>query len=238
MKRNKRVEAQGHDKLAVYKQCVAFHEAGHAAGIHLNNQASCLPAVFFNINFKNINSVADADVMAYQATSKDCVARVEGGRLIESLPSSIDSVIRETAEFDDTRVPLKDYKKAFEADIINLLIGPLAEAKHVADIDDEPFSRRLINLKALKYYGGSFDLTLVNEYLQSYATDTQQQDEKLDELFTVAFNFVNNKENWLAITKLAHYILGCNKNIICCEEIISILDQSAKHKPDGPYCHI
>ncbi len=58
--------------------------------------------------------------------------------------------------------------------------------------DDELFNHQLVNLKALKNYGGSSDLALANEYLQSYSADKQQRDEKLDELFTVAFDFVNN----------------------------------------------
>ncbi len=226
MKRNKITEALNQDKLRDYKKCIAFHEAGHAAGIHLNNQAHHLPPVFFNINFKNLSAIADTDVMAYQSLRRDCIARVEGGRLIESLPPSIDSLVRGLTEHNDTRMQLtKDYMNAFEADIVNLLIGPLAEAKHVADIDDELFNHQLISLDALKNYGGSFDLALVNDYLRSFSADKQRQDGKLAELFTAAFDFVNNKANWKAITQLANYILGSHKNIICCAEIVSILDQ-------------
>ncbi|MFI3157153.1 MAG: hypothetical protein QX199_13450 [Methylococcaceae bacterium] len=226
MKRNKIVEALSQDKLREYKKRVAFHEAGHAAGIHLNNQANHLPPAFFNINFKELSAMTDADVMAYQSPHNDCIARVEGGRLIEALPPSINSLVCGLTEHNDTRVQLaKDYMKAFEADIINLLIGPLAEAKHVADIDDELFNHQLISLEALKYYGGNFDLALVNKYLQSFSADKQQQDEKSAELFTAAFDFVNNNANWKAITQLADYIFGSSKNIICCAEIVSILDQ-------------
>jgi hypothetical protein len=53
----------------------------------------------------------------------------------------------------------------------------------------------------------------------------QQQDEKLHELFAVAFNFVNDRANWAAITRLADYILKSNKNIISCEEVVSLLEQ-------------
>jgi len=45
MKRNKIIEACGQDKLLEHKQRVAFHEAGHAAGIHLYNKARSLPPV-------------------------------------------------------------------------------------------------------------------------------------------------------------------------------------------------
>jgi hypothetical protein len=119
---------------------------------------------------------------------------------------------------------VRDYLTAFETDIINLLIGPLAEAKHVYNRDDELFNHQLVNLKALKNYGGGSDLALVREYLQSFSESRQLQDEKLDELFAVAFDFINDYANWKAITKLADYILKSNKNIIGCEEVVSVLE--------------
>ncbi|MGZ5008654.1 MAG: hypothetical protein ACXWFI_13415 [Methylobacter sp.] len=229
MKRNKIIEALSHDKLTEQKKRIAFHEAGHAAGIHLNNKDRQLPPIFFKIMFKGMESVTDEDVMAYQSGLDDCIACVEGGRLIESLPPSIDSLVRELTRHSDAMMQLvNDYMVAFEADIINLLIGPLAEAKYVAETDDELFSHRLVDLKALKNYGGSSDLALVHEYLQSFSTDKQQQDEKLDQLFTAAFNFVNNDVNWAAITQLANYIFSGSKNIIGCEEIVAMLDESVE----------
>lgn len=230
MKRNKIIEALSQDKLVEHKQRVAFHEAGHAVGIHLNNKARQLPPIFFKIIFKDMAVVTDADVMAYKTTHDDCIARVEGGRLIESLPPSIDCLVRELTQHNDAMTKLiDDYMKAFEADVINLLIGPLAEAKHVADADDELFNQQLVNLKALKNYGGSSDLALANEYLQSFSDDKQQREEKLNQLFTVAFNFVNDQANWAAITKLANHILSDSKNIIGCEEIVSMIDESIDH---------
>ena len=228
MKRNKIIDAFSQDSLIAHKQRVAFHEAGHAAGIHLNNKARQLPPVFFKIIFKEMSDLPAADV-AYQATHDEYVARVEGGRLIE-LPPSLDSLVSGLTEHNDTMMQLaKDYMIAFEADIINLLIGPLAEAKHVANTDDEQFNHKLVNLDALKNYGGSSDIALANEYLHSFFTDKQQKDSKLNELFTLAFNFINNDAHWMAITKLADYILGSNKNTIYCEDIVSTLDQSVAH---------
>ena len=119
---------------------------------------------------------------------------------------------------------IRDYMVAFEADIINLLIGPLAEAKYIYTTDGEPFNHRLVNLNALKNYGGSSDLALAKEYLQSFSACKQQQDKKLDELFVLAFNFINDWANWAAITRLADYILNNNKNIISCEEVISLVE--------------
>jgi hypothetical protein len=230
MKRNKITESLSQEKLIEHKQRIAFHEAGHAAGIHLNNKARRLPPVFFKIILKDMHSVTAADVMTYQSTHDDCIARVEGGRLIELLPPSVECLVHELTQRNEAMVPLvTDYMAAFEADIINLLIGPLAEAKYVADTDDELFNHRLVNLKALKNYGGSSDLALAYDYLQSYSADKQQRDEKLDELFNVAFNFVNNDANWAAINKLAGYILDSSQTIIGCEKIVSILDQSVVH---------
>lgn len=236
MKENKVVDVVNHLKLVGAKQRVAFHEAGHAAGIHLNNKARELPAIYFKIIFKSINADADADVMVYNLTddnwvyhsiNDDCIARVEGGRLL----SSIDSMGRDVNEFTSEQV-LFDYRNAIEADIINLLIGPLAEARHIADSDNELFNHKLVNLDALKNYGGSADIALADEYLQKLFTDKQQRNEKLDELFTSAFYFVTDNKNWVAITKLAEYILDSSDNIIYCEEIISLLDQSIGNYQD------
>jgi hypothetical protein len=230
MKRNKITETCGQVKFLAYKQRVAFHEAGHAAGIHLNNKARNLPPVFFKINFKDMESMNSIDGMAYQSVQNECIARVEGGRLIDLLPPSIDSLMPALTERRGGMVQLvNDYITAFEADIINLLIGPLAEAKHVAETDDEPFNQKLVNLEALKNYGGQSDLEMANEYLQYFSANKEQKEEKLDELFTLAFNFINNPAYWSAIAKLASHILNNGKNITCCEEIISILDQSQDH---------
>jgi hypothetical protein len=225
MKRNNITDIPSHNRLQQHKQCIAFHEAGHAAAIHLNNKARNLPPVFFQILFKELSSTSYYDVLIYQATHDDSIARVEGGRLIQSLPYSIDGLVHKLIDHNEAMAPLvRDYIIAFEADIINLLIGPLAEAKHVYNRDDELFNHKLVDLKALKNYGGGSDLALAREYLESFAESKQQQDKKLDELFTAACDFVSDYSNWKAITKLANYILKSNKNIISCEEVISVLE--------------
>jgi hypothetical protein len=225
MKRNNITDIPSHNRLQQHKQCIAFHEAGHAAAIHLNNKARNLPPVFFQVLFKELSGTSDYDVLIYQATHDDSIARVEGGRLIQSLPYSIDGLVHKLIDHNEAMAPLaRDYIIAFEADIINLLIGPLAEAKHVYNRDDELFNHKLVDLKALKNYGGGSDLALAREYLESFAESKQQQDKKLDELFTAACDFVSDYSNWKAITKLANYILKSNKNIISCEEVISVLE--------------
>ena len=138
---------------------------------------------------------------------------------------SIDGLAHKLIDHNEAMAPLvRDYIIAFEADIINLLVGPLAEAKHVYNRDDELFNHQLVNLKSLKNYGGGSDLALAREYLESFSASKQQQDEKLDELFAVACDFVSDYSNWKAITKLANYILESNKNIISCEEVVSVLE--------------
>ncbi|MFU8789285.1 MAG: hypothetical protein ACNA7G_09665 [Methylobacter sp.] len=204
-----------------HKQRVAFHEAGHAAGIHFNNKLKGLPPVFFRIVFKDIADFIEVEGMAYQTIHNECIARVEGGRLIEVIPNSFNS--------DKKLQLMTHYKTAFEADIINLLIGPLAEAKYVADIDDELFNHKLITVDALKNYGGSYDIALATEYLQSLSSNKHEQDEKLAELFSMAYNFIDNAENWRAITHLAEYILGSCQHIIDCEDVITMLDKSVTH---------
>jgi len=152
-------------------------------------------------------------------SNTDWFAKVEDGRLIHTLPSSFDEAIRDFSELQK-----HTYQQAFEADIINLLTGPLAEANYVAMRDDELINPRLVNLNALRNYGGASDLDIVNEYIECYFPDKERRDKKVSELFIAAFNFIKTQSNWLAIMALADYILANHKNIIECEEIIAVLD--------------
>ncbi len=223
MKRNKIIDICIHNRLQQHKQCIVYHEAGHAVAIYLNNKARNLPPVFFQILFKEINSATDYD--SYHFAHDDSIARVDGGRLIHTLPYSIDGLEHKLIDHNEAMASLdKDYITAFEADIINLLVGPLAEAKYVYNRDDELFNHKLVDLKALKNYGGDSDLNLAREYLECFSTSKQQQDEKLNELFIAACDFVNDNSNWKAITKVARYILESNKDIISCEEVVSVIE--------------
>jgi hypothetical protein len=56
MKRSNTETLTDPDDLATYKQMVAYHEAGHAVAICLNNKLKNLPPVFFKIVFTNIMS--------------------------------------------------------------------------------------------------------------------------------------------------------------------------------------
>ena len=222
MKRNKISHRSGHNRLQKLKQSIAFHEAGHAIAICLNNQARQQQPVFFQIVF---NDLSLDDELISLSMDYDSVARVEGGRLIQSLIYNVDDLTHKLLSIDESVAPLiREYQVAFEADIINLLIGPLAEAKQAYLNDDERFNYQLIDLKALKNYGGDSDLALAWEYLDSYSKDKQRQEEKLNELFITAGNFISDRQNWMAITKLADYIIHSDKKIISCEEVLSLLN--------------
>lgn len=118
-------------------------------------------------------------------------AVVEGGHLIQSLPVAlIESMRYFSADEQDV------YQTAFKADMINLLIGPLAEARHVALRDDERFNARLVNINALHYYGGTSDLEKVYEYLDIFIADRSRHEEKLAELFDQAFQFIHSPVHW------------------------------------------
>ena len=197
---------------------IAIHEAGHAAAIYFGNQQKGLPPVFFQIFIKPLNN--DVQASGFLGKPSDhYLAKVEGGRLIHTLPSSL-----EEATKDFSAAQKHTYQQVFEADIINLLAGPLAEARYVSLRDNEQINPELVNINALQYYGGSSDLEVVNEYLDCFTDTDELRESKMTELFLAAFNFVSERSNWLAITALADSILAHQENIIECNEIIDILE--------------
>lgn len=226
MKRTNTMNSLKHDNLASYQHSAAHHEAGHATAIHVNNRLNHLPPVFFQIIFKNIGEGFLNSKLAEPIGADSCVARINGGRLIQCLPLVTDELNHESSGGNES-YPVRskdDYRLAFEADIVNLLIGPLAEAKYNYQRDNEPFNHELLTVKSLKNYGGDTDLALVNDYLHSYSTHRHIQHELLNRLFTQAFNFIADQTNWTAITTLARYILSCNKTQLSCEDVADVLD--------------
>jgi len=206
------------------KQSIAFHEAGHAIAICLNNKARHQHPVFFKIILNAGSQKGEYNKSAI--FTDNSVARIEGGRLIQNLIYHVDALTHKLISIDESVAPLiREYQAAFEADIVNLLIGPLAEAKQAYLSDNEHFNYRLIDIKALKNYGGDADLALAWEYLASYSNDKQRQDEILNELFIAAGDFISDSKNWAAITKLADYIIHSDKEVITCEEVLLLLKQ-------------
>jgi hypothetical protein len=191
----------------------AIHEAGHAVAIYFGNKQKHLPPVFFQIVINDYSHHSDDHFQP----------EIEGGRLIHTLP--VFPAFIEKFSSNLSAVQQRQYQQAVEADIINLLVGPLAEAHYIAHRDNELINPRLLPVQALHNYGGSFDLELVDQYLKSFIADKQQQDTKLIELFELAFDFVDKNVHWCAITLLADYILKSAKSIISYEEIDVVLTE-------------
>jgi hypothetical protein len=200
---------------------IVFHEAGHAAAIYLYNKQKQLPSVDFQITIKKADR-SQAFPFASRTVKHDhFVAMVEGGCLTQNLPVAlIESTDYFALNQQDT------YRTAFEADMINLLVGPLAEAKYVALRDNECFSKNLISVNALHNYGGTADLEKVYDYLENLISDMSLVEEKIAEFFNQAFQFIDSLVHWQAIERLAGYLLDNTKNTISCEEAIAVLDES------------
>ncbi|WP_419584996.1 hypothetical protein [Thiolapillus sp.] len=154
-------------KTPALQQRAAFHEAGHAAAIYLYNKLKKLPPVFFRITINKPLSSATKNTVNNAKNRRHAIARVEGGRLIENLPASIDGIddlVRNNPE--QTLATRRELIAVLEADVITLLSGVLAEAKFVADCDGEQINGHLLNLNSLKNYRDSVDLALVNDYIK------------------------------------------------------------------------
>jgi len=222
MNRNQHTNNAGAYTPDSRRRYVAFHEAGHAAAIYLINRAREIPPLLFSLRF-NVSGMDDgAD---FQTSFEKYIGYIEGGRLLHTLPPTLNAMQHPPMEtgHDWIQTP-EDLLNAFEADVINLLAGPLSEAKYIAETDGEIFTHRLVDPPALENYGGAFDLALINDYLHSFSTDPEERDQKLNQLHRVAFNFINDYHNWRAVSKLAGYILSANKNTICYEEVAAVLE--------------
>jgi hypothetical protein len=193
----------------------AHHQAGRAAAIYLGNKLKQLPAVHFQITIKQ----QDAKGRSFSRLQDKYAAKVEGGRLIQSLPLSFTELTQNFSWHQQ-----EEFRCAFEADVINVLAGSLAEAKYIALRDDEAFNANLVNIAALRFYGGSSDIELITDYMECFMSDKVERDRKLIELFLAAFSFVNKHTNWCAITGLAKYICEQPKTVIGCEEVIALLE--------------
>jgi len=201
---------------------IIFHEAGHAAAIHLYNKQMQLPPVYFQISIHKAKP-SNTDLVTDKAPTADhYISEIEGGCLIQSLPV----LLMESAKYclpDD----YDTYRTAFEADMINLLVGPLAEAKHVALRDNECFTKNLTTIHSLQYYGGQSDLDKVYEYLEHLISDSKLHEVKLTELFDKAFQFIESPLHWKAIERLAAYLLDSTKTTVSSEEAMVVLNGDA-----------
>ncbi len=200
----------------------AYHLAGHAAAICLGNKQKLLPAVYFRINLQ-IQENIEYPASRFLANPRVFNAKLEGGRLIQNLPLS----------FSDATCHLpwnqqEQYRCAYEADVINLLVGSLAEAKYVALKEQEDFNTNIINLTALQLYSGSSEFEIITEYMECFMPRSVEREQKLVELYSAAYAFVNQNSHWEAISTFANYItdylIDQSKEVISCEEVMSLLE--------------
>jgi len=195
---------------------IAMHVAGHVVAIyHGNRQKPFSP--FFQIL---VNRHSNDFQLSWPLTclNDKSIANSDDYRRILALPVTI-----KKPAWPISSEEMQLAEMTFEADIISLLAGPLAEAKYEAMCDGEPINPRLVNLNALHYYGGSSDLEMVNEYLECFITDQDEREKKISGLFLEAFSFINDRTSWLVITMLANYILTTRKNFIDYEEVVPYL---------------
>ncbi|MGZ3821368.1 MAG: hypothetical protein ACXVB6_12300 [Mucilaginibacter sp.] len=206
------------DHLALSWQTV-FHEAGHVAAIYLENKRKGLPPIDFEIH------VSKQDNMA-----PPFFAKVSGGRLIGDLTA----VTQENVALYRNSSDIDSYRRVYEADVINFLAGPLAEAKYVLTRDNEIFNINLLTPQALNHYGGNADLVEVMSYLEFFIPSPEQREAKLNALFAETFNFILQPSNWKSITALAHHILSNADKNISCVQAIEVLETSIKNSQHAP----
>ncbi len=211
------INAQQNTGIEKVVKRTAYHQAGHAAAIYLGNKQKQLPAVHFQIIIKPQASLGQ-QLDRFTGMYNKYTVKVEGGRLIQSLPESFAEATQDFSWYQQA-----EYRCAFEADVMNLLAGSLAEAKYVALRDDEVFTANLVNLGALHFYGGSSDLEVITKYMECFMPDKVERDQKLAELFLSAFNFINKRSNWLAVSALAEFIMAESNSVINCDDVISLL---------------
>ncbi|MGR9087674.1 MAG: hypothetical protein ACU841_11445 [Gammaproteobacteria bacterium] len=219
MKRNDPIFGAGSTSYPDLIRQAAFHEAGHAAGIHIYNRSKQLPPVAFQIRIQkpDVSMEGSLDVISSDRTS--FVAEVEGGRLIPELPAGL----IESAQYFST-AGADAYQSAFEADMINLLIGSLAEAKHVALRDYGYFDPKSVTLLTLHHFGGSSDLDEFHRSLENTIACRRRQEEKIAALFGKALDFIADPGHWQATERLALYILDHKDAAIDCGEAIAVLE--------------
>lgn len=200
----------------------AYHQAGHAVAICLGNRQKQLPDVHFQIVIKP--QVRNGQPLGRVSQNQGrYTVTLEGGRLVQSLPYSFAEVTQALSSVDQ-----EHWLCAFEADVINLLVGSLAEAKYVALRDGKPFNATLIYLGALRFYGGKAAMDTIDEYMGCLVPDQAGRKQKLAGLFLAAYGFISQPQNWSAITALAEYILGVQivevQSPIDCEDVAAFLE--------------
>lgn len=190
---------------------IAFHEAGHAAAIYLRNNFKQLPSINFEIHINKSKQ-----------ESSGFSAQVVNGLLVQDLPQVILDNLAELNSDDH-----HSYQQAYEADVVNLLAGPIAEAKYVSIRDDEILNKNLLTIQALYNYGGHKDLERAYSHLMLFIANHRQREAIMRELFLEAFSFVNNADNWQYIEDLANFILNSKQDTLSSDDVNSVFQRCA-----------
>lgn len=202
----------------------AFHAAGRSVSIHLGNQKKNLPPIYFQIGMESMPSHV-RNLRKSKSISGLNRAIFKGGRLISELPGSLELETNSMTPSEKLA-----YEQAFNADIVNLLAGFIAEAKYIALSDNEVISPRLVNVHSLHNYGEDGDLQELWEYFKCFGDYDSDKETKLIGLYLSAFEFVNVPSHWQAICEVANYIEKSEKMLLECTEIFDIFDQSIKRE--------
>jgi hypothetical protein len=208
MQRFYQQDEQGFTDHLELNRHTAFHEAGHAAAIYLENKRKNLPPVYFQI-----------DVSKADSRAQPLLAKVNGGRRVCDMARVIHKNVTHHRDSTDS----DRYPWVYEADMISFLAGPIAEAKYVAIRDNEVFNSNLLTPHALNHYGGHADLLAVMSYLEFFIASPEQREVQLKTLFAQAFSFVQQPSHWKTITALAHYILNNAYENISCKQAVEVL---------------
>ncbi len=196
----------------------AYYLAGKAASIHLGNKRQQLPAVYFEIN--PARQIRDFHPAGNRHASIEYLpAHLEGGRLIHNLSVPFAEFTR---GFDEGQ--MHQFRTAFEADVVNLITGAVAEAKYRFQHFGETMGMEYPSLRTLYVYADNDDLDQIGDYLDCLAPSKDEHERMLTELFAKACEFVNIESNWTAITTLANYIHHEAVEEITCEQLIALLE--------------
>jgi hypothetical protein len=193
----------------------AYHQAAYAAAICLRNKKSNLPPVYFRICRVHNRFQKSAREMGHGLPFS-----LEGGRLIDPLTVSITECVN-----DFSLVDQQAFKIAFEADIINLLVGAYAEIKYVNHLGYRKLIRHPISFNTMEDYFGPYWCDCTKNYLECFFNEPKQQENKIAELFSRAYCFVNKSSYWLVISKLAELLMNSSEDYCTCEQVNSFINE-------------
>lgn len=206
----------------------AFHNAGHLVAIYVNDGNKQLKHANFPIKLNDVNSVDTDSVHQAIRNGRRNGVFSNTGCSMQSIAVAVEEASPGYFGASTAIDPDRETENLLEAEIINLLAGPLAEARYIHDEDNEPMTHHLVDLEALKSYGGCEDLALVQENLSVLSQDPSECERKLAELFKTAFDFIVNELNWKVVSQLAESLY--RKKSMSYGEVVAMFEAN-QHTP-------